>query len=71
MGLPMLNGNLSSDDLRESIACHVGLGQCSSSNHSYQGCDSVREAFGIQSGDDLEDSILTGNSRCFLPLMLG
>jgi hypothetical protein len=51
---------MSSDDLRESITCHVGRGQCSSSKHSYEGCDSVREALGIQSGNDLEDSILAG-----------
>jgi len=51
---------MSSDDLRESIACHVGLGQCSYSKHSYQGCDSVREALGIQFRDGLEDSILAG-----------
>jgi hypothetical protein len=51
---------MSSNDLRQSIACHVGRGQCSSSKHSYQSCDSVREALGIQSDDDLEDSILTG-----------
>jgi hypothetical protein len=52
----MSNRKMSSDDLRESVACYVGLGQCSSSNHSYQGCDSVREALGIQFGDGLEES---------------
>jgi hypothetical protein len=26
----------------------------------YEGCDSVRETLGIQSGNDLEDSILAG-----------
>jgi len=52
---------MSSDDLRESIACHVGLGKCSSPNNSYQGCHSVRDVFsGIRSGDSLEDSIPTG-----------
>jgi len=44
-------------DLRQGIACHVGLGKCSFSNNSHQGCHSVREAFGIWSGDSLEDSI--------------
>ena len=59
-GISMSDREMFLDDLRESIACHVGLGQCSSSNHSYQGCDSVREALGIQIGDGLEDSILAG-----------
>ena len=51
---------MSSDDLRESIARHVGIGQCSSANRSYEGCDSVREALHIQFRDGLEDSILAG-----------
>ena len=59
-GISMMDRKKSSDDLRESIACHVGLGQCNSSNRSYEGCDSVREALRIQFGDGLEDSIIAG-----------
>ena len=60
-GILMLDRKISSGDLRESAPCHVGLGQCSSSNYSYQGCDSVRKALGIQFGDGLEDSIALGS----------
>jgi len=48
-GISMLVGKMSSDNLRQSIVCHVGRGYCSFSKHSYEGCDSVCKALHIES----------------------
>jgi len=48
-GISMLVGKMSSDNLRQSIVCHVGRGYCSFSKHSYERCDSVCKALHIES----------------------